>query len=426
MRAYRIWAALVGASGRPRLRLALHCALLAALVSSASQAATREPALKLPPAAVRLACFGVLGEVARPGVYRLPVSCTLGELVAQAGGVTNKANGNARAFHGVRLAQQFFIATSESQILCPGDLIVVECDSTAKSAPSPLARKEVQRLQESTRLGSDVQIGLLNLIDRPVVIKVPAEQASLSHAVETLGQPADLIDRIRVVEPKVDSHDPAEVDAETHCLRSGTVLIFPSHIVSAASLPSLPGPIAWRPLAASAASSSPDAPRAELTGMRVANAAAALISTPPDHEPRRPTIATLVHRRHPAIDSPYRNVSPEEAARMRRAEEEQAEGRSYFFFAILAGIASWAILMTVGAMVRRWLEASRAGTASRLSAGAAFPPAPLLTLGKGSRRPLRIDARQSQTRLALDLAIFQRAVARQAAAQSDDPPSRAA
>src|SRR5580704_7596770 len=162
MRAYGLCAALSRASDRPPCRLRVYSARLAliaglCLPSDASRAAGPTPA-------ARPAYFAILGEVASPGVYELPAGCTLGQFVRYAGGVTRDADGNARVFRGARLAERLFVASSEPAILYPGDLIVIDRRATGQSA------------NKSTR-HSQVQIGILNLIERPVVMSVAGDQA---------------------------------------------------------------------------------------------------------------------------------------------------------------------------------------------------------------------------------------------------------
>jgi hypothetical protein len=431
--------------------------MMAGLVSSA-QAEPPEPTLTVPPAAAHVACFGILGEVLRPGVFQLSPGCTFGELVRQAGGVTRFANGNARVFRGARLAQQLFVATSQAQLLCPGDLIVLERGGTARLPTEPTAK--VIAKSPHSDVQTEVQIGLINLIDRPVVLKLPAEQASLERIVESLKQPSDLIDSIRVVGPAPDVRGSAAAGGSVRSLRSGTVLIFPSHInkrvagvealrfvpseqnpgSSLRSTPApphirvglLPDPITATPRAAAVESIPPDAHQAESTGAVVA--APAISQSPSDLQlatvPRltaeNPSSRRAAARRSAARVPRIGSASLEFARRLWREEEDRTEGRAYFSFAVLGGTAVWAILLTVGSVGRRWIARFRAGSGSRLQVGLAVPPAPDFSLRKRPHRPLRIDVNQPQTRLALDLAIFERAIARHAAATPDNPPSRAA
>lgn len=132
MRADRLCAELSRASHRGPRRLGVYVlglALIARLCvpSDVSRAAGPTPE-------ARPAYFAVLGEVASPGVYELPTGCTLAQLVRSAGGITRDADGNARVFRGARLAERLFVASSESAILYPGDLILIDRRATGQSA----------------------------------------------------------------------------------------------------------------------------------------------------------------------------------------------------------------------------------------------------------------------------------------------------
>ncbi len=247
MRAYRLCAAISRAWSRSSAQLrsrvttlaflASLCVPPAVLADSGSQATATANAAATPDSRSpsSLAYYGILGEVARPGVYQLSTGCTLGQLVIGAGGLTGNANGNARVFRGARLAEQFFVAASESAVLSPGDLIVVGAQASRLAEPNGA---------RAGRAPAQVQIGLLNLISRPVALTLPRELASPARIVEFLGQSRELADDLRVVGPSR-----AEVRASFSAnfaddrLASGAVLIFPSHRVRVASLPTLPDPI---------------------------------------------------------------------------------------------------------------------------------------------------------------------------------------
>ncbi len=247
MRAYRLCAAISRAWSRSSAQLRSRVTTLALLASlcvppavladSGSTATTAAAAAVTPDSRPQssLAYYGILGEVARPGVYQLSTGCTLGQLVNGAGGLTGNANGNARVLRGARLAEQFFVAASESAALSPGDLIVVGAQA------SRLAEANGAR---TGRAPAHVQIGLLNVIDRPVVLTVPRELASPARIVEFLGQSPELADDLGIVGPSRAevraSFSPSFADDR---LASGAVLIFPPHRVRMASLPALPDPI---------------------------------------------------------------------------------------------------------------------------------------------------------------------------------------
>src|SRR5579862_8849794 len=156
MRAYRLSAAFSRSSSRPTTRRcvrALFWAVIAAAcvpgavlpAAERSPSATPERPQTGPPAAY----FGIVGAVRQPGVYQLPVGCTLAELVGCAGGLTRERDGNARVYRGNRLAQQLFVTPSASTILDPGDLIVVDCQSAELSLVGPRSQSRRMALNGS-------------------------------------------------------------------------------------------------------------------------------------------------------------------------------------------------------------------------------------------------------------------------------------
>jgi hypothetical protein len=56
-------------------------------------------------------CVGIMGEIARPAVYEIRTPVALIDLLSQAGGTTQEANGTIHVFRAGRLAQPIFLAT---------------------------------------------------------------------------------------------------------------------------------------------------------------------------------------------------------------------------------------------------------------------------------------------------------------------------
>jgi hypothetical protein len=437
MRAYRLCAAISRAWSRSSAQLRSRVTTLALLASlcvppavladSGSTAATTAT----PTAAVApdsrprssFAYYGILGEVARPGVYQLSTGCTLGQLVIGAGGLIGNANGNARVLRGARQAEQFFVAASESAVLSPGDLIVVGVQASRLAEPNGA---------RAGRGPSQVQIGLLNLISRPVVLTLPRERASPARIVEFLGQPPALADDLGIVGPSR-----AEVRASFSAnfaddrLASGAVLIFPSHRVRVASLPTLPDPI---PLPAQpqflAAPSTPAAPATETA--RGADAPRTSVAAAPyqggrvaGYDRARGAVCRIAPAPPANVDAPSpqqlermifgslpRNVSRQEWDREEQLSAERARSRPYIFFFVIAGTATMAIAFTIGSMGLRGLRSIR--SRRRATVAGLVPPVPTFAELTPGNRILRVDVNQPQTRLALDLAVFEQAQARRA------------
>jgi hypothetical protein len=440
--------------------------LIGALIGPSARSSAAEPsAANKPgqlPAASAPACFGILGAVACPGVYELPAECTFGQLVRQAGGMTAEANDNARVFRGGRVVQQLYLASSESVALSPRDLVVVERRARPRSADMPRRpRGATTAPPPGGARVEEVQIGLVNLVDRPVVMTLSREETSLARILERLRQPAELLADVQVV-----ASDPrgaalasarAEADPGVELLQSGTVLIFPARRVELASLPPLPEPIgttqsgAPRESAAAGAAAA-SAPSIESAGLasdpavviarlraQVAAARCLPVGTCPPASadpgasgtpaPRQDRFAygmAAVRGSLERLASPYRNFGPGEWEHQRLLAVEREHAHPYVLLGGLAGTAVAVILITIASMSLRWLNAVRSREPS--AAPEIVPRAPAMSEPVTEFRPIRVDANLTQTRLGLDLAIFERVRARQAAigAALSDPTPKAA
>jgi len=344
--------------------------------------------------------------VASPGVYELPTGCTLGQFVRCAGGITRDADGNARVFRGARLAERLFVASSESAMLYPGDLILIDRRATGQSASKFSSH-------------SEVQIGFLNLIDRPVVMKMPGDQASLARIVEFLRQPPELVDQIQIVgrSPK-NGRRSADPERDAALLASGTVLIFPKRSVRLASVPRLPDPIApaqSRPINAAGllAHSEESARRSGTQAPGPDTSRDAIGRT----DPNLPAGSRL-------SGSPFRNVAPRDWESQRIRDEERSHARPNVFFFVLAGTAALVMMLTISSMGSRWINEVRSRDSDRPSA--ILPAPPTLSPLAGVNRPIRVDTNQPQTRLGIDLAVFERVKARHTQGTCSDPAPKAA
>jgi hypothetical protein len=408
--------------------------------------------------AARSAYFGILGEVACPGVYELPADCTFGQLVRCAGGITHDSDGNARVIRGARFAQQLFVASSDSAVLYPGDFVVIERSAAEHSATKLPKQSRPAGFNASVApapQATEVQIGFLNLIDRPVVMKIRRELASPARIVELLGQPPELVENIRIVAPsRNNARRSVNPDCDANLVRCGTVLIFPAHSVRLASLPLLPDPIVpsqSRPTSL-LSTAAPLPPRVDTDGSQSGRVEAthhsgtqvaaprmsvsAICRTEPAPRanggvPPQEQIERLIYAPESTksmsqmLGSPFRNVAQKEWER-RRQGEKSSHTRPYFFFFVLAGAAVLAMLFTIGSMGLRWINAARSWERDQTTG--ILPPGPALSPVTGVNRQIRIDANQPQTRLGIDLAVFERARARHTpgAASLPDPTPKAA
>ncbi len=210
----------------------------AALISAgAANDAARPASVSAAPGSTY--CVAVMGDVAYPGVYAETNELTLAELIERAGGLTREADGTVHLIRGGRIVQHVFLPTGGALPLLAGDLIAVggHCDSRPSNA-KPAAGGD------DPAPAPAVQIAFLNLIDRPVVVKVRADQATPARIVTLLGQTPDLADQVRVIAPPLAGLRPAaEIRSARNRLESGTALVFPRRLIRANVLPALPQPI---------------------------------------------------------------------------------------------------------------------------------------------------------------------------------------
>jgi len=421
--------------------------LIALVVWTASRgalAAAEPPSQPLipssaPSGSARAIYFGMMGEVAHPGVYAATANWTLTELIKKAGGITPEANKTVRVFRGGLLAEQVFLGSGEAPSLLPNDLIVVgargsseQTPRTAEASPEPNASPAV----------SAVQIAFLNLIDRPVIVKMAGDQASLTHIVELLGQPADCAAKIHVFGPLgAGPRGSDSIDEATRPLESGTVLVFPSPPIRLETLPALPEPIAETSLIPPAVPPPPSAPMAhsgpipvhstsvpELHSQPVVGQAASLPQTvkqagslPYDSTAARPSdIAPHVepeHARHPFVQADELTQAAASTPTLARSANESHAGRMVALMAAMSAVAGLAMLLTFASIAQRWISSDkrhprRSGAGSSdsspavLSAGVPAPPLPAGPSRVG--RPIRIDAGRAVTRLSIDLAVMER------------------
>jgi hypothetical protein len=281
-----------------------------------------------------------------------------------------------------------------------------------------------------------VQIAFVNLIERPVVVKMASDHATLTRIVELLGQSADCAAKIRVFSPVGTIQSESEESDQTpRPLASGTVLVFPSSLVRVSSLPALPAPIA-------AVSAAPQPGPASLPEFKAPE------SNPPNREA---AVRALQHKVRltiegdetpktpanvsgPSLDIPP-SISEETASRLfinrpkppaiamvrttisgGRNPSDPHAGRTIAIMAAMSAVAGAAMLLTIISIVQRWLQSGKPpfqrfwnpSSKSTADASTAVIPIPPISTRSIARRPLRIDARQPITRLSVDLAAIER------------------
>ena len=174
---------------------------------------------------------GLLGQVTRPGVYEIENrGVRLGDLIKEIGGLARDASGQFRIIRNGQPGQMVSYSSAAQYELMAGDLVIA--DAQYSSPGSSTNAKQAS--------STAVQIGFVNLVDRPVVLKLRREHASLNEILTLMRQDEGLASQIKIIAPP-NQRSAAQSRPETP-LPSETVLIFPPNGVRAARLAPLPEP----------------------------------------------------------------------------------------------------------------------------------------------------------------------------------------
>lgn len=175
---------------------------------------------------------GLLGQVARPGVYEIERQGTLlGDLLQNMGGLAKDASGQFRIIRNGRPGQTTSYSGAAQFELMAGDMIV------ADAQPSQFGQRAMNAKQASA---DAVQIGFVNLVDRPVVLKLNSEHATVYEVLSIMRQDQNLAAQIKIVVPS-SQRGQGQPRLDT-TLASETVLIFPPYSVKTERLALLPEP----------------------------------------------------------------------------------------------------------------------------------------------------------------------------------------
>ncbi len=175
---------------------------------------------------------GLLGQVARPGVYEIERRGTLlGDLLQNMGGLAKDASGQFRIIRNGRPGQTTSYSGAAQLELMAGDMIV------ADAQPSQFGQRATNAKQASA---DAVQIGFVNLVDRPVVLKLNSEHATVYEILSIMRQDQNLASQIKIVVPS-SQRGQGQPRLDT-TLASETVLIFPPYSVKTERLALLPEP----------------------------------------------------------------------------------------------------------------------------------------------------------------------------------------
>ena len=175
--------------------------------------------------------FAIMGHVEKPTTYELPTaSPSLVDFVRFAGGLKNSATNRIRIIRNGRDGNQSWFSPNSTVRLMPGDLVI--CDGRVSNGT--IFRGGNTRTPQD----GPIQIGLVGVLDYPIVMRAPAESATVQWITQQLGQPLELADSVRVLTPV----RRGQVRPDT-ALADNTVLVFDQQMIDRRLLPKLPVPV---------------------------------------------------------------------------------------------------------------------------------------------------------------------------------------
>ena len=195
--------------------------------------------------------IGILGEIAKPRVYKVSAQAlNLQSVIRIAGGMTDDASGTIRVVRQDRIVESIFFNPQSNLPLLLGDLLIVESKRIQAAfsrlyEADPQRRAEYAQAAQAAVKGSDpsgIQLAFVNVLDRPVIVKVKHEHATLSQVVQKLDQPIELAQSVRVIGPERMLSQGATTQPIDTTIADGSVLVFPTNAINRSKLPSLPVP----------------------------------------------------------------------------------------------------------------------------------------------------------------------------------------
>ncbi|MBT4866557.1 MAG: hypothetical protein HON53_15755 [Planctomycetaceae bacterium] len=178
--------------------------------------------------------------MARPGVYQAPLTEPyLMDLLHNAGGFSAGANGYLRIIRNGPNGVQASYATGRDFQLRRGD-VVVAIRKTGL-AINPRSVDQRSGISNDANAGDEsppthVQLAFVNLTDRPVVLRMRRENASVGRILELLGHSPNLAQTVRVISHAETPH----FTSADQQLASESVLVFDSAVIRRDRLPELP------------------------------------------------------------------------------------------------------------------------------------------------------------------------------------------
>ena len=192
----------------------------------------------------------IMGEVERPGTYRLtPSTLKLHSVVRCAHGFTANASTAIKIIRRGRASQTEIFSDKVDSPVLPGDLLLVESKrsnaiernySDVSAGRGPVTRADYSDAGRRPF----VQVALLNVVDYPLVLRLHPDEANASYLVQALGQPIALLANTHVITPDVPCRQSSDAAKKAVQLQDGSIIVFGPGKIKKYRLPAvLPNPI---------------------------------------------------------------------------------------------------------------------------------------------------------------------------------------
>ena len=228
-----------------RFRLILFSSLVIAITCSAFRPAAAQVGTRPNPTRNEVTesgsknLFAIIGQVARPGVYQSPFTEPyLTDLLQNAGGFSVEANGYLRIIRNGPNGVEALYATGRYFQLRRGDVVVAV--RKTELAINPRSIHQSSGISNDANAGAEssrthVQLAFVNLTDRPIVLRMRREYASVGRILELLGHSPNLAQTVRVISHAETPH----FTSADQQLASESVLVFDPAVIRRDRLPEL-------------------------------------------------------------------------------------------------------------------------------------------------------------------------------------------
>lgn len=204
------------------LGLALYTLGGMAFAAMPNQSAAAKPAATVSPAEMHVA---ILGEIQRPGVYRIVgPSITLQQLVTRAEGFTPAASTLIRPIRCGKPSSLFPFRTDGRDEIRDGDVYQVE-----REPRLPVGRNS-----------RGIHVALVGVLNRPVVQEIPPQWAETLKLIGQFGLPTEAARQVHVIDDRNKVQwDPGQGPVEPLPLENGAVVIFEPGLFAGRRLPEM-------------------------------------------------------------------------------------------------------------------------------------------------------------------------------------------